>query len=282
MIGGHLNPAISLMMFTFGRLSFIRFIVYTLAQTAGAFVGAAMSFLVYYGIILCRIIKIFSFIINEILSIQMQSIITMAVFVQWSAIQVQHSSFHHFHKTMWVSVRHCSIRWYHFSLTDFNSDLRLLALVFSVSFSQSWSIVMCLRGCIRCTLVCCWWWSELHSVSTSVIRSIQREISVHDCSHISPVMVSKYLGFGIVILIKHTFDTIFSYNNYRWFWIPIIGPFIGAVLGAWIYYLFIGFHIPNDVVETNDYQPMIPNKSRANGCRQMETIHLDEKMSSSD
>ncbi|KIH61524.1 hypothetical protein ANCDUO_08203 [Ancylostoma duodenale] len=34
-----------------------------------------------------------------------------------------------------------------------------------------------------------------------------------------------------------------------WFWVPIVGPFIGAIIGAWLYQLTIGFHTPQDVEE---------------------------------
>ncbi|CAA22259.1 Aquaporin-3 [Caenorhabditis elegans] len=39
---------------------------------------------------------------------------------------------------------------------------------------------------------------------------------------------------------------VFSYRNYKWFWIPIICPMIGGVLGAWLYEFFIGFHIQDE------------------------------------
>ncbi|GMT16425.1 hypothetical protein PFISCL1PPCAC_7722, partial [Pristionchus fissidentatus] len=45
--GGHFNPAISLVMVTFGRLSVAHFALYCIVQTAGAFVGSAIAYGVY-------------------------------------------------------------------------------------------------------------------------------------------------------------------------------------------------------------------------------------------
>ncbi|VDK47093.1 unnamed protein product [Cylicostephanus goldi] len=38
---------------------------------------------------------------------------------------------------------------------------------------------------------------------------------------------------------------VFSYRDYCWFWIPIVGPMIGGVIGAWLYEFVIGFHLPD-------------------------------------
>lgn len=46
--GGHYNPAVSLAMVSFGKLPFTHFLVYIVVQTAGAFVGAAASYGLYY------------------------------------------------------------------------------------------------------------------------------------------------------------------------------------------------------------------------------------------
>lgn len=37
---------------------------------------------------------------------------------------------------------------------------------------------------------------------------------------------------------------LFSYRNYNWFWVPIIGPHVGAVIGTLVYMLFVGIHWP--------------------------------------
>ena len=40
-----------------------------------------------------------------------------------------------------------------------------------------------------------------------------------------------------------------SYRDYNLFWVTIVGPHVGAVLGAYIYQTFIGYHWP---VATSD------------------------------
>lgn len=63
-----------------------------------------------------------------------------------------------------------------------------------------------------------------------------------------------------------------SYNDYNWFWVPIVGPFIGAALGGAIYQLVIGIHVPAEeqyeIVTTTitttqaqrELQPLAPSK----------------------
>lgn len=44
-------------------------------------------------------------------------------------------------------------------------------------------------------------------------------------------------------------DQAFSYNNFEWFWIPIVGPHIGAILGVIIYIAFVEAHWPEEMDE---------------------------------
>jgi MIP family channel proteins len=47
MKGGHLNPAVSFSQFLLGRISFFKFVLYSVAQTLGAFLASLMVFFVY-------------------------------------------------------------------------------------------------------------------------------------------------------------------------------------------------------------------------------------------
>uniref|UniRef100_A0A8R1XSC6 Aquaporin n=1 Tax=Onchocerca volvulus TaxID=6282 RepID=A0A8R1XSC6_ONCVO len=46
--GGHLNPAVSFAFYICGQISVYRFITYSIAQTAGAFLGSLTTFILYY------------------------------------------------------------------------------------------------------------------------------------------------------------------------------------------------------------------------------------------
>lgn len=41
----------------------------------------------------------------------------------------------------------------------------------------------------------------------------------------------------------------FSYRDYNYFWVPVIGPHIGSVVGALIYQLCVGLHWPAEEVQ---------------------------------
>jgi len=61
---------------------------------------------------------------------------------------------------------------------------------------------------------------------------------------------ARDLGPRIYTAIAGWGGGVFWYRNYDWFWVPIIGPHVGAFVGMAIYKLFIGLHFPKRIVET--------------------------------
>uniref|UniRef100_A0A8R1I1X2 Aquaporin n=1 Tax=Caenorhabditis japonica TaxID=281687 RepID=A0A8R1I1X2_CAEJA len=65
--------------------------------------------------------------------------------------------------------------------------------------------------------------------------------AINPARDFAPRLFTLFIGYG--------WD-VFSFRNYTWFWIPIVCPMIGGVLGAWAYEIFIGFHIQDDPTES--------------------------------
>uniref|UniRef100_A0A0N5APF9 Aquaporin n=1 Tax=Syphacia muris TaxID=451379 RepID=A0A0N5APF9_9BILA len=54
------------------------------------------------------------------------------------------------------------------------------------------------------------------------------------------INTARDLGPRLFTLVAGWGTETFSYNNYKWFWIPTFCPLVGGVIGAWIYQLFLG------------------------------------------
>ncbi|XP_077524626.1 aquaporin-7-like [Amblyomma americanum] len=52
---------------------------------------------------------------------------------------------------------------------------------------------------------------------------------------LSPRIFTAIAGWGVEV---------FSFRSYNWFWVPIVGPHIGAIVGAWFYTLTVELHCP--------------------------------------
>lgn len=55
---------------------------------------------------------------------------------------------------------------------------------------------------------------------------------------------ARDFGPRLFLLVAGYPTEVISHNNYKWFWIPIIGPFIAAAFSTYFYDLTIGMHLP--------------------------------------
>ncbi|CAI5453440.1 unnamed protein product [Caenorhabditis angaria] len=94
--------------------------------------------------------------------------------------------------------------------------------------------------------------------------SLNAGYAINPARDFGPRLFTLFAGYGW---------RVFSYRNYKWFWIPIICPMIGGVLGAWMYEFFIGFHIPDDPETT--YIHKILDDRNPDG--QLREVHVIEK-----
>lgn len=60
---------------------------------------------------------------------------------------------------------------------------------------------------------------------------------INPARDLAPRIFTAMAGWGIGT---------FSHRNWNYFWVPIVGPHVGAILGAFIYQVFIGLHWPEE------------------------------------
>uniref|UniRef100_F1L4B4 Aquaporin-3 n=1 Tax=Ascaris suum TaxID=6253 RepID=F1L4B4_ASCSU len=199
--GSHLNPAVSFFLFTMGRLSGPRCVVYSIAQTVGAFVGAAFTFLTYYD----------AFMNFDGGERQVSGpLATAGVFATYP-------------KPYLTVIG---------GLVDQIIGTAFLCICVSLITDKKNKIPGHLQPLLIGLLV----------ALIGMTVGMNSGYAINPARDLGPRLFTLCAGWGI--------ET-FSYRNYTWFWIPLLGPMIGAVVGAWIYQLCIGMQLDIESVLNN-------------------------------
>lgn len=90
--------------------------------------------------------------------------------------------------------------------------------------------------------------------------SLNCGVPINPARDLSPRLFSYIVGWGPQVFRYHTIllwnsyiylvltlictQHVNSYDNWMWFWIPLVFPYIGATIGAYIYIIFIQAHWP--------------------------------------
>uniref|UniRef100_A0AC34QYG7 Aquaporin n=1 Tax=Panagrolaimus sp. JU765 TaxID=591449 RepID=A0AC34QYG7_9BILA len=194
--GGLVNPAVSFLFYTFGRLSFIDMVLYCIVQTAGAFFGTALSYLVYYD-------------------------------------QIQHFT---------GGVQ---------TVTGPNATAALFTTFPPAHLSNCGAFIDQVAGtAILTTFVAAiidkrnkvpdYLHSLLFGLTLIVIGTaygMNLGYPINPARDLGPRIFAYVVGYG---------SEVFTYHGY-YFWIPVVAPFFGALLGFWLYMLLVGFQIPDEM-----------------------------------
>uniref|UniRef100_UPI00358E013C aquaporin-3-like n=1 Tax=Myxine glutinosa TaxID=7769 RepID=UPI00358E013C len=188
--GAHLNPAVSLAMVVLGRLTLLKMLVYWVAQLVGAFLGAAMVFLIYLD--------------AEKKHSKPWSMETAGIYATYPGPHLSTGG-GFFDQVMGTAAL----------------LLCILALLDKKNSAPPDGVTPLIVGLV-----------------VTVIGMAMG----HNCGYaINP---ARDLGPRLFTLIAGWGRPVFTHRNY-WFWVPITAPFLGGVLGALTYVLFVELHHPS-------------------------------------
>ncbi|XP_021027738.1 aquaporin-9 [Mus caroli] len=193
--GGHINPAVSFAMCTFGRMEWFKFPFYVGAQLLGAFVGAATVFGIYYD-------GLMAFADGKLLITGENG--TAFIFATYP--------------NPFVSVPGAFV-------DQVVSTMFLLLIVFAIFDSRNLGVPRGLEPVVIGLLI----------IVISCSLGLNSGCAMNPARDLGPRLFTALAGWGFEV---------FTFGNNFW-WIPVVGPMIGAVLGGLIYVLFIQMHHSN-------------------------------------
>uniref|UniRef100_A0A0K0FAP4 Aquaporin n=1 Tax=Strongyloides venezuelensis TaxID=75913 RepID=A0A0K0FAP4_STRVS len=210
--GGHLNPAVSFAMLTLGKINPLAFILYLIAQFIGAYVGAACTYLLHW---------------DKISSLGPNTFLYNNLFVTKDPST----------DTVIKSIE----------IPNAVSTAGIFTSFLSPHLSFFGAFVDQLLGTAVLILCIC-----IITEGRNRIPSSTQPLLIG----LSLVMIGCAFGYNLGYPINPArdfgprlfawtvgYENVFGQGDY-YFWIPIVSPFFGAILGAWIYYLFVGLYLP--------------------------------------
>ncbi len=201
--GAHLNPAVTLAFAVRRRFSWRKVLPYWAAQIVGAFVGAALVFLVYHNAIDAFEVA------SKTPRSSGHALTTYSIFATFPASyfhggvtgplidQIVGTAFLLIFVVALIDVRNSAVQ----------SNLTPLAIGFAVA-------------------------------AIGMSYGANAGYAINPARDFGPRLFAYFAGWGKVALPGTDSTSPFAFANY--FWIPIVGPLIGGVIGVVIYDLFIG------------------------------------------
>jgi len=197
--GGHINPAVTLVMCVLGKTPWVMLPVYWLGQYLGAFFGAVIVFWVYHA-------SIHQF--DPLRTIPFNASQTGGIFATYPAGP---------HITSWDGF-----------VDQMVGTAILLLVVLALTDSRN-------------LLIPSYFTPVIIGFTVGLIGmsfGYNAGFALNPARDLGPRVFTAMAGWG---------GAPFSFRNYDWFWVPIIGPHVGAFVGMALYKLFVGLHWPKRV-----------------------------------
>ncbi|VDM28207.1 unnamed protein product [Toxocara canis] len=193
---GHVNPAVTAVLYILGKISFVHSLLYIAAQMFGAAFGAALSYVVYY-----EAINNFDGGVRALDGVNG----TGSILASFPAPYLSNTG----------------------AFIDQVAGTGLLGLFVAFFCEQRNQIPLYLQpalfGVVATMIGTCY--------------SMNMGSPINPASDFGPRVLAIFLGYGSEML---------TYHNY-FFWVPLVAPMVGAVIGAYSYVFFIGMHVPDPV-----------------------------------
>jgi MIP family channel proteins len=199
--GGHINPAVTLVMCVLGKTQWVMLPIYWAGQYLGAFFGASIVHWVYRAAILRMG--------NGILYTEGHNA-TAGIFATYPAGD-------------WVTS------WDGF-VDQMVGTAILLVAVLALTDNRNLMVPSHYTPIIIGFVV----------GTIGMSFGYNAGFALNPARDLGPRIYTAIAGWG---------GRVFSFRDYDWFWVPIIGPHVGAFVGMAIYKLFVGLHWPKRVEE---------------------------------
>jgi len=214
--GAHMNPAVTVAMAAFNKLSWVKVPKYVLGQMIGAFLGAMTVFLVYY-----------SRISPAALSPNTTDDEYKAALAQYAGV---YGTFPHPDTNTWTQF-----------LDQVVGTAVLLMVICSVGDEKNTPPPKGVAPLIV----------GLTVFGVGVSLGTNCGYPINPARDLAPRVLSLIAGYG-----THTFTA----SNY-YFWIPIVGPIVGGLIGVLLYQAMIAWRHPSDNLYSAGQESELKQKS---------------------
>lgn len=224
--GGHINSAVSLAMAILGKISWVKLPVYLAAQHLGAFLGAAVVFGIYYD-------AIFSF---ERFRYGFSSAVPLSTYAVDPSKAAMGLNTAVYNGTAGIfatyPAEHLTIAGGLFD--QILGTALLVGLVLAICDAENMSVPKYLVPVLVGLVV----------GAVGMSFGFNCGFALNPPRDLGPRIFTAVAGWGADV-----FRAPIQGCKFGWFWVPIVGPYLGALVGAFGYLLFVGNNWPRPAVQ---------------------------------